>query len=214
MATITDKDNESKDTIETDHNLFWNNGIDELLAKWCDQAKCFEWMHAKCFDYNYKLSRKFVIFISLLTALSGLSNVIAGSYNINGFQVSWFFGGITILISTLTMLQDKLGYQQKADLHKRISNQWGVIRGKIEEVVILPPNARKDCRTFVKMIKSDINQISLEGNALIPDNIRNECLDKFKNIKDFDIPDICGQVEHTKVYIETKNNITIPLLIQ
>lgn len=209
----THNDTESKDSVENDQNLFWNSSIDELLAKWCDQAKCFEWMHAKCFDTNYKLARKFVVFISLLTALSGLSNVIAGGYSIDGFQISWVFGGITILISTLTMLQDKLGYQQKADLHKRMSNQWGVIRGKIEEVVILPPNARKDCRTFIKMIKSDINQISLEGNSLIPDNVRTECLEKFKNIKDFDVPDVCGHVEHTKVYIDTnKTSLTTPLI--
>ena len=44
-----EKDNESKtsDLKESDSepHLFWNNNIDNLIAQWCDHAKCFEWMH-------------------------------------------------------------------------------------------------------------------------------------------------------------------------
>lgn len=203
----TDKESDSKSLKESESepHLSWSSNIDNLLAQWCDHAKCFEWMHTQSFDINYKKARKFVISISLLTAISGLSNVIAGGYSINGFQTAWIFGGVTIMVSTLNMLQDKLGYQQRADLHKRLASQWAIIKGRIEEVVILPPTARKDCRTFLKMLKSDINQVSLEGNSLITEDIRLKCYDKFNKVSNFDVPDICGQVEHTKVYIDTFN---------
>ena len=64
------------------------------------------------------------------------------------------------------MLQDKLGYSQNAEVHRRLASQWGIIRNKIEEMLVLPPSARRDCKTFLKMIKADINQYCIDGNSL------------------------------------------------
>ena len=185
--------------------LSWNPTIDHLFAKWCDHAKCFEWMHAESFDINYRAARRFMVSINVLTAIAGLSNVIAGNLTIPNttFQVSWIFGGISIGISTLNMLQDKLGYQQVADQHKKYASQWAQIISKIEEMLSLPSNARRDCKTFLKMIKADMNQVSLDGNSLISDKIRDECYNKFKDVPNFDIPEICGKMSHTNTY----NNI-------
>lgn len=194
---VKDSNNDSENNVMT-----WNPSIDRLLANWCDQSKCFEWMHSEAYDISFKKARKFMISINLLTALSGLSNIIAGGYNINGFQIAWLFGGLSILVSSLNMLQDKLGYQQNSELHRRLSSSWGLIRSKIEEMLMLPPSARRDCKTFIKMIKIDINQASSDGNALIPEKIKDACYEKFKNIPNFNIPDICGQMEHTQVYLE------------
>jgi hypothetical protein len=166
-------------------------------------------MHAESFDINYLAARRFMISINVLTAIAGLSNVIAGNLTIPNtiFQVNWIFGGISIGISTLNMLQDKLGYQQIADQHKKYASQWAQITSKIEEMLSLPPNARRDCKTFLKMIKADMNQVSLDGNSLISDRIRDECYNKFKDIPNFDIPEICGKMSHTNTY----NDILIPM---
>jgi hypothetical protein len=95
-----------------------------------------------------------------------------------------------------------MGYATRASDHNHYSSQWGIIRRKIEEEIGIPANSRKDCRTFLKYIRLDINQASIDGNTKIPTSIRDRCYEKFKTIPDFDIPDICGQVEHTKIYVE------------
>ena len=208
MSSSKKSDENEKNSCEQEeiYGLNWNPSIDLLLASWCDNAKCFEWMHTESYSLNSKKSKIFMICINLLTAFSGLSNVITGGYTVNGFQISWVFGSISIFVSTLNMLQDKLGYQQATLNHNKFANQWGIIRNKIEEIVSLPISARRDCKTFLRYIKADINQASIEGNSLIPKAIRISCYEKFKNIPNFDIPDICGNMEHTKVYI---NNSTI-----
>ena len=212
----------SKDDKDIDlesNNLTWNYKIDNLLAKWCDESKCYSWMHSESYLLDVKKARNFLISINLLTALTGVSNIITGSYNINGFQVSWIFGGVSIIVSSLNVLQDKLGYQQRADLHKRLANQWSMITYKIEEIIILPYSSRQDCKAFLKFIKKDINQASLEGSGSISHNIINKCYEKFKNIFNFNIPDICGQIEHTKIYDDKiinnieNDDITTNLLI-
>jgi len=138
--------------------------------------------------------------INCLTAVSGVSNVIAGGITIGGFQVAWLFGGISIFVSTLNILQDKLGYATSSILHKRLAADWANIRTQIEEVITVPYANRKDCKTFLKFIRADINEGQKEGSS-IPEVIRDACMEKFNKIQGFDIPDICGQMEHTEVYL-------------
>lgn len=183
-------------------SLKWDSNIDRLLAGWCDNAKCFEWMHTESHNLYEKRSKIFMITSNCITAIAGISNVISGSTVIDGFQVSWFFGGLSIFVSTMNIIQDKLGYSQRSALHNRIASSWSIIRTKIEEIITVPYSSRKDCKTFMKYIKADINSATLEGNSMIPTHIKKSCYERFRIIEDFDIPDICGQVEHTKIYMD------------
>jgi len=190
--------------------LHWDSSIDILLSQWCDQAKCFEWMHTEAYSYYQTRARVFMILSNVLSALSGLSNIIAGGTTIQGFQLAWVFGSLTILVSMTNMLQEKLAYATLATEFQHYSVAWGIVRRKLEEQLAIPPLSRKDCTTFMKYIRQDINQVSMDGNAKIPETIRNACFAKFHKIQDFDIPDICGEMEHTRVY---PTEMTIPLLV-
>jgi hypothetical protein len=194
----------SEDDATPKTSLQWNSSIEILLAKWCDEAKCFEWMHTEGFEYFDKRSKNLVIASNVFTAISGLSNVIAGGYSVNGFQFSWVFGSLSIGITITNMLQEKLGYASKAIRHEHYAAQWSMIRRKLEEELSIPPESRKDCSTFLKYLRQDINQVSTDGNTMIPDFIKNACAAKFNSIPQFDLPDICGQVEHTKIYMPLK----------
>jgi len=188
--------------------LSWTPEIDEMLAGWCDQAKCFEWMHSESYARYDKKSKIIMITSNVLTAVCGLSNVIAGGSQVNGFQLSWIFGSLSICISITNMLQEKLAYSTKAVEHRQYANSWGVIRRKIEEELVIPRSSRKDCKTFLKFLRQDINQTSTEGNTKIPKDIRDDCNVKFRNIPNFDLPDICGEMFHTKVFIQKESSFS------
>ena len=68
----------------TSGDLSWNPAIDSMLAKWCDQAKCFEWMHTTTYSEYDRKSRIIMIASNVLTAVSGLSNVLTGGVVIDG----------------------------------------------------------------------------------------------------------------------------------
>lgn len=196
---------------EIDHSaagiVSWTPSMEQLLVRWCDQAKCFEWMHTESYSFFDSRARVIMITSNILTAISGLSNVIAGGITVSGFQLAWAFGSLSILVSITNMLQEKLAYASRASHHLQHSIQWGTIRRKIDEVVCIPPENRMDCNTFMKYLRQDINQVSSNGNTMIPEFIRDKCYTKFKNIEGFDIPDICGEMEHTKGY-----DITVTVL--
>ena len=185
----------------TSGKVQWSASIETMLARWCDQAKCFEWMHTEAYSFFEKRARYITITSNVFTAISGLSNVIAGGTVVNGFQLAWVFGSLSIIVSITNMLQEKLAYNTSATEHRQFSIMWGIIRRKIEEELSIPPDSRKECGTFLKFLRQDINQVSMDGNAKIPKEIRVACFDKFSKIPDFDVPDICGEMEHTQVYI-------------
>ena len=195
------KDSKSDNTDLENNTLVWSKDVDTILAKWCDEAKCYEWMHAESYDKYNKIARQILLSLNILTALAGIGNVVTGSFNFNDFQTAWLFGSITIIISSVNFIQDKFSFQQRAEKHLRLSTNWCIIKNKIEEIVYLPYHERRDCKTFMKIIKTDINQNILDGNNLIPEDIKDACLSKFKDISNFNIPDICGQIEHTAIYI-------------
>ena len=190
------------------HGVNWTDHIERMLAQWCDQAKCFEWMHNEAYTIYNRRSRIIMISSIILSSVGGLSNVITGGYTVDGFELSWVFGSISIFSGLTNLLQDKLGYTVSATEHKQYTVLWGIIRRKIEEELVLPIQSRKNCGTFLKCIRQDINQVSIDGNAKIPSRVRQACYNKFNNIPNFDIPDICGQVEHTQIYIETTPLLT------
>lgn len=194
---------ESTDTAHTDHPLIWDASIDAMLAGWCDEAKCFEWMHTEAYSMFETKARRIAITSAILSAVAGLSNVIAGNKDINGFQLSWIFGAISIGVSLTNMLQEKLAYNSRAAEHRAYAIQWGNIRRKIEEQVGIPWSGRKDCGTFLKYLRQDLDSASKDGNIRIPHKIRDACNTRFGKIPNFDVPDICGDMSHTKVYMAT-----------
>ena len=202
------------ETDQTSGSVTWDPNIDLLLAGWCDNAKCFEWMHTEAHSIFESRARQYMIIMNSLTAVAGLSNIIAGGTQIGTFQVSWIFGGLSILVSTLNIIQDKLGYQQASALHQKSANEWATIRAKITEVLTIPYAGRKDCKTFLRYIKADIQAATLEGNSSIPKEIRVACYNRFKSIPEFEIPEICWQMEHTRVFIKDPSVIeaSVPLL--
>ena len=200
MTISPAKTDETFDATTSDA-IQWTHSVEIMLAEWCDQAKCFEWMHMHAYDYYYTRARVMVVCSNIFTAISGLSNVIAGGVSIGTFQLAYLFGSLSIVISITNMLQEKLAYASLATDFQQYSTRWGSIRRKIEEQLAIPPNVRQNCHTFLKYVRQDINQVSIDGNNKIPECIRNECFKKFSKIQDFDLPEIVGEMEHTKIYV-------------
>jgi hypothetical protein len=191
------------DSASGSTSITWEPSVEHMLARWCDEAKCFEWMHTEAFTYYDKWARRLVITSNSLIALSGISNVVAGDVVINDFfKLSWLFGGLSVIISITNMLQEKLAYAAKSIEHDHHATLWNLISKKIEEQLLIPPTSRKDCGTFLKYLKQDLGQVTMTGNSLIPADIREACNEKFGKIQDFELPEICGKMEHTKIYVK------------
>ena len=200
---------------DTSSGLQWTPSIDHMLANWCDQAKSFEWMNTEAYSRYSVRSMSMSITVNVAIALSGVANLIVGTAQLSNTAVppSTILGCVSIAISIISMLEDKFDWITMANNFKQASVQWSNVSRKLEEQLAVPPGGRKDCSTFLKYIKQDITTVSAT-NYMIPKDIRTKCMEKFGKIPNFDVPDICGQVEHTSVYVEqTTSALQVPLLI-
>jgi len=203
----------TKEEPDTSTGLQWSPSIDRMLAGWCDQSKSFEWMNTEAYSRYSVRSTAMSIAVNIAISLNGIANLIVGTpAQMSTIPPSTILGCVSVAIGIISMLQDKFDWITMANNFKVASVQWSHVSRKLEEQLAVPPSGRKDCGTFLKYIKQDINNAS-ESNYMIPKDIRTKCMDKFGKIPDFDVPDICGQVEHTLVYSEPTSTLQVPLLI-
>jgi hypothetical protein len=201
----------AKEEPDTAPGLQWTPAIDTMLANWCDQSKSFEWMNTEAYSRYSVRSTGMSITVNIAIAMSGVANLIVGSAQLTNTSVppSTILGCVSIAISIISMLEDKFDWITMANNFKQSSVLWSNISRKLEEQLAVPPSGRKDCSTFLKYIKQDITAVS-STNYMIPKDIRTKCMEKFGKIPKFDVPDICGQVEHTSIYVGESNKV--PLL--
>jgi hypothetical protein len=183
-----------------------------MLANWCDQAKSFNWMHAHSYSRYSKRSTVMNICTNIAISLVGIVNLALASSQIEPMTTSIVTGSVSVGIGIIKMIQEQFNWTSLASDYKHSAKKWDHISRKIQEQVVLPYTGRKDCGTFLKYIKQDINEAS-DTNTIIPKDIRNKCNETFGKIPEFDVPDICGQVEHTSVYTEPPLPLQVPLLI-
>lgn len=201
----------SKDeTPDTATGLQWSPQIDRMLADWCDEAKCFEWMHSESYSRYSKRATVMTIGSNITISLTGIANLVLGVTVSDATTTSMIFGCVSIGIGVVNMIREQFGWTTLANNYKVSAKQWSEISRKVQEQLVIPPTARKDCATFLKYIKQDMTLAS-EHNSNLPKDIRQKCFEKFKSIPDFNVPDICGQIEHTAVYIEQP--LQQPLLV-
>jgi hypothetical protein len=192
----------SKDeTPDTAAGLQWSPQIDKMLADWCDEAKCFEWMHSESYSRYSRRATVMTIGSNITISLTGIANLVLGVTVSDPTTTSMIFGCVSIGIGVVNMIQQQFGWTTLANNYKVSAKQWSEISRKVQEQLVIPPTARKDCATFLKYIKQDMTLAS-EHNSNIPKDIRVKCFEKFNTIPNFNLPDICGQIEHTAVYIE------------
>jgi hypothetical protein len=172
-----------------------------MLADWCDEAKCFEWMHSEAYSRYSKRSTVMTIGSNITISLTGIANLVIGSMVSDTMTTSMIFGCVSIGIGVVNMIREQFGWTELANNYKVSAKQWSEISRKMQEQLIIPPTSRKDCGTFLKYIKQDMAFAS-EHNSSIPKDIRLKCFEKFNIIPNFNVPDICGQIEHTAVYLE------------
>jgi len=192
----------SKDeTPDNAAGLQWSPQIDKMLADWCDEAKCFEWMHSESYSRYSRRATVMTIGSNITISLTGIANLVLGVTVSDATTTSMIFGCVSIGIGVVNMIQQQFGWTTLANNYKVSAKQWSEISRKVQEQLVIPPTARKDCATFLKYIKQDMTLAS-EHNSNLPKDIRQKCFEKFKSIPNFNLPDICGQIEHTAVYLE------------
>jgi len=132
----------STNEAETQPGLQWNGTVDKMMADWCDQSKCFNWMHTEAYSRYSKRATAMTISANIAISLSGIANLIIGSTVSDTSKTSMIFGCVSIAIGVVNMIQNQFNWPALANNFKSSAERWDVITRKMQEQLIIPYSGR------------------------------------------------------------------------
>jgi len=153
---------------EPDNIEEWSDEIETLLSEWGEISQCYAWLH----NYGQRKYRKkyhhLQIPIIILSTLTGTANFAVDSYIPEQFQhgFSAVVGGFNIFCGILGTLLAFLKYAEIYEGHRISALAWSKLSRSIEIELSLHHKKRKPCRDFLKICRSEYDNL-LESSPSI-----------------------------------------------
>ena len=180
----------------------WSDEIEDLLSEWAEVSMCFSYLHNfSTRKYKHKYHH-LQIPIIILSTLTGTANFATDSYVPVDYQhgFSAGVGTLNIACGILGTLLAFLKYAEIYEGHRISALAWSKLSRTIEIELSLQDSKRKPCREFLKVCRSEYDNL-LESSP----NIDLDIIGMFN--KKFDgkytqvrRPIICNGLKEIKAY--------------
>jgi len=206
-----DKDKQDKDKEEKPRKFLngWTKEQERLMSEWSDIAMCYRWLH----DHSEKIYHKKTLWINIpvivLSTLGGTANFGIQSIfsdDTSKKLASFAIGGVSLFAGLLTTINNYLRYPQLEESNRVASIAWGKFQRLIAVELSLHPDERMDSLDFLKVCRSDLDRL-IEQSPPIPPQAIQLFEFRFGSIKELKKPDICGALEHTRVYESSETRL-------
>lgn len=160
----------------------WSDEIEELLSEWGEIAMCYAYLHN--FSQR-KYKRKYhhlQIPIIVLSTLTGTANFATDSYVPEDYKQGFSagVGSLNIFCGILGTLLSFLRYSEIYEGHRISALAWSKLGRAIEIELSLHDKKRKPCRDFLKVCRSEYDNL-LESSPNIDLDIIAMFNKKFEN---------------------------------
>ena len=180
----------------------WSDEIENLLSEWGEISMCYAYLH------NFstrKYKRKYhhmSIPIIVLSTLTGTANFAADSYVPAEFKqgFSAAVGSLNIFAGIMGTLLAFLKYAEIYEGHRISALAWSKLSRTIEIELSLQDGKRKPCRDFLKVCRSDYDNLLESSPSIDLDIIRmfNKKFEvKYPAVRK---PIICNGLKEIKAY--------------
>ena len=209
-----DKDKEQDKDTGTDGRVRkflngWTTEQERLMSEWSDIAMCYRWLH----DHSEKIYHNKTLWINIpvivLSTLGGTANFgIQSIFSDDTTKklASFAIGGVSLFAGLLTTINNYLRYPQLEESNRVASIAWGKFQRLIAVELSLHPDERMDSMDFLKVCRSDLDRL-IEQSPPIPPQAITLFEFRFGSIKELKKPDICGALEHTRVYESSETRL-------
>ncbi len=188
----------------------WTKEQEKLMADWSDICTVYKWCHQKAEQRYYLSGLTLNLIIIVISSLAGFSNIGVQSLmegNAQGIKLASFaIGGISLLSSILTTIGNTLKWTALSESHRVAGIGWGKFGRQISVELALHPNERIDSIDFLKICRAELDRL-IEQSPQIPIFVIKEFEKKFGDITDLKRPEICGKLEHTKIYESSEERL-------
>ncbi len=187
----------------------WTREQEVLMAEWSDLAMCYRWLHDKSEKHFHSKTTWINLPVIILSTLGGTANFGIQSLfsdDISKKYASFAIGGVSLFAGLLTTIGNYLRYAQLEESHRVASISWGKFQRLIAVELALNPDDRIDSMDFLKICRADLDRL-IEQSPPIPEESIKLFEASFGLIADLKKPDICGALEHTRVFESSQSRL-------
>lgn len=187
----------------------WTKEQERLMAEWSDIALCYRWLHDRSEKHFHSKTIWINLPVIILSTLGGTASFGVQSIfssDSSKQMASFVIGGISLTAGLLTTIGNYLRYAQLEESNRVASIAWGKFQRLIAVEIALHPNERIDSLDFLKICRADLDRL-IEQSPPIPTEAIQMFELQFGHIKELKKPDICGALEHTRVFESSEERL-------
>ena len=180
----------------------WSDEIEDLLSEWAEIAMCFAYLHNFSTRKYRKKYHHLQVPVIILSTLTGTANFATDSYVPVDFQKGFSagVGALNIFCGILGTLLAFLKYAEIYEGHRIAALAWSKLSRNIEIELSLQELKRKPCRDFLKICRSEYDNL-LESSPNVDLDIIGMFNKKFENkYPDVRRPIICNGLKEIKPF--------------
>ena len=181
----------------------WDDSIEGLLQKYCDEAQTREALHRKAFYSYKKLTTCFQLPIIVLSALSGSMAFLSKGYPAIEQYIVTGTASLSILVSVVSAVASYLKLGETKSKHETSQVAWQAFHNAIKHELALRRDLRQDPTDFIAEVKTTYQrlfEISPICNAKLIRKIRKR-IDTYAT-EEFQVPTYLNGFRHSEVYRE------------
>ena len=179
----------------------WDRSIEQLLQKYCDEAKTRECLHRKAFYRFKKTNTIFQLPVIVLSAIAGSATFLSQGYKSLSEYITNITGGISILVSIISAVASYLKLGEQKSKHEIAEISWQNFYNGLKHTLNLHRDLRPEPAEYLQDVKTSYDrlfEISPICNQSLISKVKKQLL---KNATpEFKIPNYMNGWEHTTVY--------------
>ena len=137
----------------------WDESIEGLLQKYCDEAQTREALHRRSYYSYKKLTTCFSLPVIVLSALSGSFQFLSKGYPSIEQYIVTGTASLSILTAIISAVASYLKLGESMSKHEQSANAWLLFHNELKHQLSLRRDKRQDADEFLQNCKTQYDRL-------------------------------------------------------
>ena len=139
--------------------MAWDESVERLLQKYCDEAQTRESLHRRSFYRYKKLTTCFNLPVIVLSCLSGSFQFLSKGYPEIEQHIVTGTASLSILTAIISAVASYLKLGESTSKHEQSANAWLLFHNEVKHQLSLRRDKRQDAEEFLKTCKTSYDRL-------------------------------------------------------
>jgi hypothetical protein len=179
----------------------WDNSVERLLQKYCDEAQTREALHRRSYYSYKKLTTCFNLPVIVLSCLSGSFQFLSKGYPKIEQHIVTGTASLSILTGIISAVASYLKLGESTSKHEQSANAWLLFHNGVKHQLSLRRDKRQPADEFLQNCKTQYDRL-FELSPICSSTIITRIKKKIKAhaTEEFVSPTYLNGFRHTEVY--------------